>query len=94
MSTLTQSTTGTYTVDPTHSRVGFVARHAMVTKVRGSFNDFEGTGQFDGADPTGSSLSLSINTASVDTRNDDRDVDLRSADFFEVEISAIAKPND
>ena len=34
--------TGTYTIDPTHSRIGFVARHAMVTKVRGSFNEFEG----------------------------------------------------
>lgn len=85
MSTLTESTTGTYTVDPAHSRVGFVARHAMVTKVRGSFNDFEGTGQLDGADPTRSTLSLSINTASVDTRNDDRDAHLRSADFFDVE---------
>ena len=85
MSTLTESTTGTYAVDPTHSRVGFVARHAMVTKVRGSFNDFEGAGQLDASDPTRSSLNLSINTASVDTRNDDRDAHLRSADFFDVE---------
>ena len=43
---------GTYTIDPAHSRIGFVARHAMVTKVRGAFNEFEGTADFDGADPT------------------------------------------
>lgn len=85
MNTLTESSTGTYAVDPTHSRVGFVARHAMVTKVRGSFNDFSGTGRLDASDPTRSSLSLSINTASVDTRNDDRDAHLRSADFFDAE---------
>ncbi|MGH3571277.1 MAG: YceI family protein, partial [Pseudonocardiaceae bacterium] len=40
--------TGTYTIDPAHSRIGFVARHAMVTKVRGSFNEFEGTAVLDG----------------------------------------------
>ena len=42
--TTTESATGTYAIDPTHSRIGFVARHAMVTKVRGSFNEFTGTG--------------------------------------------------
>ena len=85
MSTITESTTGTYTVDPTHSRVGFVARHAMVSKVRGSFNDFEGGGHFDASDPTRSTLSLTIDAASIDTRNADRDAHLRSGDFFDVE---------
>ena len=49
MSTVTapHTATGTYAIDPSHSRIGFVARHAMVTKVRGSFNEFEGTGYFD-----------------------------------------------
>lgn len=49
MSTTTDlnTLTGTYAIDPTHSRVGFVARHAMVTKVRGSFNEFDGQGFFD-----------------------------------------------
>ena len=53
MSTITASSTltGTYTIDPTHSRIGFVARHAMVTKVRGSFNDFDGAGYFDAENP-------------------------------------------
>ena len=44
--------TGTYTIDAAHSRFGFVARHAMVTKVRGAFNEFEGTRRIDGANPS------------------------------------------
>ncbi len=74
--------TGTYTIDPSHSRFGFVARHAMVTKVRGSFNEFEGTLDVDGDDPTKSSAELVIQVASIDTRNADRDAHLRSSDFF------------
>ena len=88
MSTLTtpaQTSTGTYAIDPTHSRIGFVARHAMVTKVRGSFNEFEGTGHFDAADPSRSSLQLTIRAASIDTRNADRDGHLRGNDFFDME---------
>ena len=77
--------TGTYAIDPTHSRVGFVARHAMVTKVRGSFNEFEGTGYFDAENPAGSRVSLTIKAASIDTRNADRDGHLRSNDFFDME---------
>lgn len=76
---------GTYTIDPTHSRIGFVARHAMVTKVRGSFNEFEGSGQLDPSNPANSSLKLSIKAASIDTRNPDRDGHLRSNDFFDME---------
>ena len=87
MSTLTAPTalTGTYVIDPSHSRIGFVARHAMVTKVRGSFNEFEGTGYFDGANPGDSRLQLTIQAASIDTRNADRDAHLRSNDFFDME---------
>ncbi|MFT4217925.1 MAG: YceI family protein [Micropruina sp.] len=76
---------GTYVLDPSHSQVGFVARHAMVTKVRGSFNDVSGTATFDGANPSASSLSVTIQAASVDTRSEGRDAHLRSADFFDVE---------
>lgn len=75
----------TYTIDPSHSRVGFVARHAMITKVRGAFNDVEGSGRFDPANPAASDLTVSIKTASIDTRSEDRDGHLRSADFFDVE---------
>ena len=77
--------TGTYAVDPTHSRIGFVARHAMVTKVRGSFNEFEGTGYFDAENPANSHLRLTIQAASIDTRNADRDAHLKSNDFFDME---------
>jgi polyisoprenoid-binding protein YceI len=76
---------GTYTLDPAHTRIGFVARHAMVTKVRGSFNQFDGSGYFDAENPANSRLALSIKAASVDTRNPDRDAHLRSDDFLDVE---------
>src|SRR6476619_3556694 len=85
MSTTPTIPTGTYTIDPTHSRIGFVARHAMVTKVRGSFNDFEGSGHFDAENPTSSSLQLTIQAASIDTRNADRDAHLKSNDFFDMD---------
>ena len=80
-----QDLTGEYTVDAAHSRIGFVARHAMVTKVRGSFNEFEGRGYFDAADPSRSTLEVTIQAASIDTRNADRDAHLRSNDFFDME---------
>lgn len=75
---------GTYTIDPSHTRVGFVARHAMVTKVRGAFNEVEGTAVA-GADLASSNVSVTIQAASVDTRSADRDGHLRSADFLDVE---------
>jgi polyisoprenoid-binding protein YceI len=77
--------TGNYVIDPTHSRIGFVARHAMVTKVRGSFNEFEGSGYFDAENPAGSRAKLTIQAASIDTRNADRDAHLRGNDFFDME---------
>lgn len=84
-STSTSTLPGTYAIDPTHSRIGFVARHAMVTKVRGSFNQFEGAGYFDAENPANSRLTLTIQAASIDTRNADRDAHLRSNDFFDME---------
>lgn len=83
METLT-ALAGTYSIDPAHSRIGFVARHAMVTKVRGSFNEFEGTGRLDPDNPEQTSLHLTINAKSIDTRNADRDEHLRSNDFFDM----------
>lgn len=77
--------TGPYTIDPSHSRIGFIARHAMVTKVRGTFNDFTGSGHFDADDPTRSELHLRIDATSIDTGNADRDAHLRSNDFFDME---------
>jgi polyisoprenoid-binding protein YceI len=83
--TLPSTVTGTYTIDPAHSRIGFVARHAMVTKVRGSFNEFDGGGSFDADNPGESRAELTIKAASIDTRNADRDAHLRSNDFFDME---------
>ena len=73
---------GTWSIDPAHSRIGFVARHAMVTKVRGSFNEFEGTVVVDADDLSRSSASVTIEVASIDTRNSQRDGHLRSNDFL------------
>jgi polyisoprenoid-binding protein YceI len=77
--------TGTYTLDTAHSRLGFVARHAMVTKVRGAFNDFAGTAVIDGAEPANSTVAITIEVASIDTRNAQRDGHLRTNDFLDIE---------
>ncbi|HET9258140.1 MAG TPA: YceI family protein [Pseudonocardiaceae bacterium] len=77
--------TGDYTLDPAHSRIGFVARHAMVTKVRGSFNEFTGTAHFDADNPGNSSVTVTIQATSIDTRNADRDAHLRSNDFLQMD---------
>ncbi|MEU6485557.1 YceI family protein [Streptomyces sp. NPDC046887] len=77
--------TGEYTLDPAHSSVGFTARHAMVTNVRGSFTDFDGTLKLDGTNPAASSAVIDVRIASIDTGNADRDGHLRSADFFDAE---------
>jgi polyisoprenoid-binding protein YceI len=76
---------GNYVIDPAHTRIGFVARHAMVTKVRGSFNQFEGSAVLDGTDLTKSTGQLTIQAASIDTRNEQRDAHLRSNDFLAME---------
>src|SRR3954470_24288906 len=74
--------TGSYTLDPTHTRIGFVARHAMVTKVRGSVNAFAGTATLCGTTPASSGVRVTIGPASIDTRNEQRDGHLRSNDFL------------
>jgi len=79
--------TGDYTLDVAHTRIGFSARHAMVTTVRGSFGDFEGTAHLDATDPTKSSAKLSIKVASLSTGQEQRDAHLRSPDFFDVEAN-------
>lgn len=76
---------GDWEFDPTHTRVGFSARHAMVTTVRGSFNDVQGYFHANLDDMSKSSARVTLKAASIDTRNNDRDNHLRSADFFDVE---------
>lgn len=77
--------TGDYTIDPSHTSIGFQARHAMVTNVRGSFKEFEGTAHVDANKPSNSSVELTIAVNSVDTGSADRDGHLASADFFDIE---------
>ncbi len=77
--------TGDYTIDPSHSTIGFVARHAMVTNVKGSFRDVSGTLHLDGTDPSRSTASIDVRMDSIDTGNADRDGHLKSADFFKTE---------
>ena len=76
---------GDYTLDITHTRIGFSARHAMVTTVRGQFGEFEGSAHLDTTDPAASSAKVNIRAASISTGQADRDAHLRSADFFDVE---------
>jgi polyisoprenoid-binding protein YceI len=77
--------TGEYTLDAAHSRIGFVARHAMVTKVRGSFNEFTGAATIDGDVPEKSSVQVTIQAHSIDTRNADRDGHLKGNDFLSMD---------
>ncbi|MFD9909905.1 YceI family protein [Streptomyces sp. NPDC059063] len=77
--------TGDYTVDPSHTSIGFVARHAMVTNVKGAFLDVSGSLHLDGTDPSASTASLDIAMDSIDTGNADRDGHLKSADFFKTD---------
>jgi polyisoprenoid-binding protein YceI len=75
---------GVFTIDPTHTHVGFVVRHMMVSKVKGRFGSFAGEITV-GETPDKSSVEVTIDAASVDTREERRDNHLRSADFFDVE---------
>ncbi len=77
-------TAGSYVFDPTHTKVEAVARHLMVTKVRGHFAEFEGTVTV-AEDPTQSSVELTLKADSITTGVEDRDAHLRSPDFLDVE---------
>jgi polyisoprenoid-binding protein YceI len=77
--------TGDYSIDPAHSRIGFVARHAMVTKVRGLFKQVDGKIHLDAEDESRSSAEVDIQVASLDSQTPERDAHLKSADFFDVE---------
>ena len=83
--TVIEDIAGDYTLDVAHTRLGFSARHAMVTTVRGAFKEFEGTAHVDTANPANSKVELTIKADSIDTGVADRDAHLRSADFFEIE---------
>ncbi len=81
---ITLPTTGTFALDRSHTQVGFVARHLMVSKVRGRFTDFEGTIVV-ADDPSASSVEVTIQAASVNTNDENRDNHVRNNDFLSVE---------
>jgi len=75
----------TWTIDGSHSHVAFAVKHLMITTVRGQFGDVTGTVGLDPAEPSKSTVDVRIGTASIDTREPQRDAHLRSADFFDAE---------
>ena len=79
-------TTERWAIDTAHSSVDFVARHMMVSKIRGTFTDWRGAIDVDLEDPTLSSVTATINVASIETRDKKRDGHLLSADFFDVAL--------
>lgn len=84
MSDLTMPETGTWNLDPAHSSIEFVARHLVVTKVRGGFGKFSGTINI-ADNPADSTVSIEVDMASVATGSADRDDHIKSPDFFDVE---------
>ena len=83
--TSTHGAIKTWKIDSSHSTAGFVARHMMITKVRGSFKELEGTLSIPEGSNVPDAIDATINTASVDTREEKRDAHLRSEDFFHAE---------
>ncbi len=72
-----------YTIDVSHSKVGFSVSHMVISDVEGRFKEFSGMIQVDEQDPAKSSVEVTIKVASIDTENEKRDEHLRSADFFD-----------
>ena len=85
MSTQAAAAQQTWTIDPGHSEASFAVKHLMISTVRGTFRNVSGTIALDEANPAGSHVEAEIDAASIDTRQEQRDTHLRSADFFDVE---------
>jgi polyisoprenoid-binding protein YceI len=85
MSTVAAPATTTWTIDPSHSEVGFSVKHLMISTVRGRFAAVTGTIAFADDDFADASADVRIDAVSIDTREAKRDEHLRSADFFDVE---------
>lgn len=77
----------TWNFDPAHSEITFKVRHMMFSKVSGAFRSWSGAFDFDPENPTAGSTDVSIEVASIDTSNEDRDNHLRSGDFFDAETN-------
>jgi len=82
---VTDSSSGTYTIDPANSRLGFAVRHAEITRIRGSFTEFAGHGYLDAANPSRSWARVMIRAASVTTNNPERDALLLGTDFLDAD---------
>ncbi|MCA9735892.1 MAG: polyisoprenoid-binding protein [Deferribacteres bacterium] len=74
-----------YKIDKSHSNIGFVVKHLVITKVRGDFQKYDAQLFYDEKDITKSSVDVTIDVASIDTENERRDNHLRSGDFFDAE---------
>lgn len=85
MTTQQKTATATWTVDRAHSNVEFRVKHLMISTVRGNFRDFEASLRIDQEHPENSSVTASIDVASIDTNEEGRDAHLRSDDFFNAE---------
>lgn len=85
MSTTATLSPATWKLDPSHTLVEFSAKHMMFTTVKGRFTDVQGTVTFDPANPSASSVEVTIGAASIDTRDAQRDGHLRSPDFLDAE---------
>ena len=83
--TASADTRTTWTIDPSHSTVEFVAKHMMITTVKGRFAELEGTIVADEANIGDSTVEVTMQAASLDTRSEQRDAHLRSPDFLDVE---------
>lgn len=85
MSTTATPTLTTWKIDPSHSQIEFAVRHMMITTVRGRFAGADGTVRLDESNPSSVDVDVTIDVATIDTRDAQRDAHLRSADFFDVE---------
>lgn len=79
----------TYVIDPVHSTVGFSVKHLTVSEVQGNFKDFTGTVTLDTEKPSAITVEATIQTKSINTQNDQRDIHLRNSDFFDVDVNPI-----
>lgn len=83
--TSTETAVSTWTIDPSHSLIEFAAKHMMITTVKGRIADVRGSLTIDEQDPERSSVEVELDAASIDTRSEQRDEHLRSADFLDAE---------
>ncbi|MCO5204839.1 MAG: YceI family protein [Anaerolineae bacterium] len=75
----------TWQIDFSHSQIQFSVRHMMISKVRGTFEQFSGSINYDEVNPTNTTVDIAVDITSINTRDEQRDAHLRSADFFDAE---------